>query len=748
MNNKNRLGPIWRGVYRVVLKMRRLLGRKQCNAFSSRRKGTSVSKIERIYVINLERQPHRLKNVFDEFSQVLDEHSLPLNDLIIRVPAIDASSLDSYGLNELETVHSTYTLADQLFVDPCKVLPQDLDLDMNISMSQQEVAVALSHIDAWKNVADGEDQYALILEDDICLHPRFARYVETVWKELEDIRSGSSLFDILYLSYKEVDQGAEKTRTSKNTFKLFRGIWYMSGYVISKTGAKRLLSMLPVQGPVDLWINHKFAELDALMASKSIIPQRSDEASVNFYSVLPILSKIGVLNDGAPSNFSNVPPIKPIFSVGRLGGGLTSLSMALSMLGYRCCSDLNELPELEKHNLLKKEGTPLFDAYVNVGTVDNNIEELAELYLDGRLILFTEGYTKDELEKILKQWANRVLVLSLDGSGTWKSICEFLGIVPPISSYPSVLELGKRVLAKEESCVMESNHFPHRALKADQSPWVMPMEKNWLGLPTSKNHMSFSEKENIYTCISDDFSSFEHSHWFLRDDTFPGNLAMFNSANFSANNGNGASITVQKKDMRVRKYSSGAITSNNNFLHGKFEAVIKPPKVSGLVTGIFLHRDSPRQEIDIELVGKSPDKMLVNVYYNPGVDGARFDYGYRGTPIEIELGFDATEDFHSYAIEWDSTEIRWFVDGALVHKRINWAPTPIPHLPMKFHINLWPSISKELAGLIDNKRLPASLQIQSAKIVVIEEQIKFSQPEIADKQDHSFGSRMSARIYE
>lgn len=26
-----------------------------------------------------------------------------------------------------------------------------------------------------------------------------------------------------------------------------------------------------------------------------------------------------------------------------------------------------------------------------------------------------------------------------------------------------------------------------------------------------------------------------------------------------------------------------------------------------------------------------------------GVDGARFDYGYRGTPILIDLGFDATE---------------------------------------------------------------------------------------------------------
>lgn len=106
-----------------------------------------------------------------------------------------------------------------------------------------------------------------------------------------------------------------------------------------------------------------------------------------------------------------------------------------------------------------------------------------------------------------------------------------------------------------------------------------------------------------------------------------------------------------------------------------------------------------------------------------GVDGARFDFGYRGTPVEIDLGFDATEDYHSYAIEWDSTEIRWFVDGNLIYSRVNWAPTPIPHLPMRLHINLWPSISSELAGRIDKKKLPASLLIQSARVAALNQNV-------------------------
>jgi len=53
-------------------------------------------------------------------------------------------------------------------------------------------------------------------------------------------------------------------------------------------------------------------------------------------------------------------------------------------------------------------------------------------------------------------------------------------------------------------------------------------------------------------------------------------------------------------------------------LYGRFEAVLRPSRVPGVVTGVFLHRDSPRQEIDIEFVGKHPRQMLTNVYYNPG----------------------------------------------------------------------------------------------------------------------------------
>lgn len=110
----------------------------------------------------------------------------------------------------------------------------------------------------------------------------------------------------------------------------------------------------------------------------------------------------------------------------------------------------------------------------------------------------------------------------------------------------------------------------------------------------------------------------------------------------------------------------------------------------------------------MEILGNQPDQLLVNVFYNPGGAGSKFDYGYRGTPAVIKLGFDASKALHRFTIEWDPCEIRWFVDQKLVHRRATWDPTPIPHLPMTLHVNTWPSRSREFAGRLAVRSLPAS----------------------------------------
>jgi beta-glucanase (GH16 family) len=271
-------------------------------------------------------------------------------------------------------------------------------------------------------------------------------------------------------------------------------------------------------------------------------------------------------------------------------------------------------------------------------------------------------------------------------------------------------------------------------MKADPSPWVVPIGCGGFGVPTNP---VYSENK-VNKRILENFKTLDSNTWLLRNDTFPGNLALFTPSNFEIS-ATGSRITACREDMGVRKYSSAALTTKDSFLFGKFEAQLKPPKAKGIITGVFLHRDSPRQEIDIEFLGNNPSKMLVNVYYNPGGEKARFDYGFRGTPVLIDLGFDATRDFHKYAIEWASDEIRWYVDEKLVYKRSNWEPTPIPHLPMKFHINLWPSIARGLVGKVNKKMLPVAVDIKTVSLFVANPKPPIIENDDIDKTVESVG---------
>jgi GR25 family glycosyltransferase involved in LPS biosynthesis len=726
-------------VYRLALRTRRLLGRQRCGAFGSalNRDGPAI---EKVYVINLDRQPSRWRRMLDELDSVLDSSGSPLSYRTTRVSAVDAREHHDYPRRGL--VEPTYSLGDQLFVDPHPLaLPDRLDLGERIEMSPQEIAVACSHVDVWRRIASGRHAYAMVLEDDIWFHPSFARVVDRAWSELRAARSDELLLDVLYVSYREVDYGAEKVWVSPTLFSPFRVLWYLSGYVLSKGGAEKLLRSLPIRGPVDLWMNHQFGRLNVYGTVKAVVEQRLDEKSNNSYSVLPVLSRIGVLNSETPGLFLGRPVLRPVFAFGVPQSGLSSLAMALSMLGYRCCSDVDRLPQAEMQRLLRRDPDRMFDAYVNIADLRNHVEQLAGLYPDGRLILTVDGPeapgdleprlvsaigdSLDEAHKIsvaqsdggIGAWQTRALVLPFRSPRIWKLLCEFLSCVPPASPYPYREDLGHRLLqVSADDAVAEQ--LPHsRNLQFDDSPWVVAPGISSRGVPSVTGAEAAGGQDTDPLVFFDDFRRPELALWQLRDDTFPGNLALFRPSNFVSSDRGPAQMILRKEDLGVRIYSSAAISSRAKFLYGRFEAVLRPPRVPGVVTGLFLHRDSPRQEIDIELVGKRPRQMLTNVYYNPGGDGARFDFGYRGTPVLIDLGFDATEEFHSYAIEWLPNQLRWYVDGGcLVHRRANWAPTPIPQLPMRFHLNLWPSRSRELAGRLRDRHLPAACAVMSVRL--------------------------------
>lgn len=704
MNIKNNLKGISRFFYSIYLRSRLFFPAQKSSTFNTLDHSGGV--ISRIYAINLERETVRWLDLNKELDKILDKSNKKLTGQLTRFSAINAKEM-SETLNEEEII-PYYTLADQLYVEPQpKILPDKFDLDVPIKMSKAEIAVALSHINVIRLVAEGPDEYALVLEDDVYFERDFAKILDTAWFEMIQADGSSPNFDILYLSFKEVMNGAKKKIISKNIFKPERGLWYFSGYVLSKKGANRILSLLPTYGPIDLWINHQFEKLDVRAVYKSIIEQRLDFNSSNSYSILPTLVKVGIIDNEKASNFNELPNHWPVFSFGVSGSGISSLGMALSMLGYKCCSDIDRLPNVDLKNLLDNSGENKFNAYVNVNCLSKHIGLLKKEYPQAKFIVTTSDSKKiDEVvSNISEELSDTDYVILHSGEkNKWKIICEYLQCPPPISAYPEIADIFPRQIIEITEKAQINNSEIN--MTHDISPWIL--ERNNFsgnGFLIEYNPTRI-EKDLVDFSINDSLQNINNNYWEVRDDTFPGNLGLFRPQNVIQNDISGLGLVVKEEQLGVREYSAAAISSRMKFLYGRFEVSLRAAKIPGIVTGFFLHRDSPRQEIDIEFVGNRPDHMLTNVFYNPGDEGAKFDYGYRGTPTLIPLGFDASEEFHDYMIEWSPDEIKWFVDGIMVYRRGVWGPTPIPHLPMTLHANTWPTRSKELAGRLHIRSLP------------------------------------------
>jgi GR25 family glycosyltransferase involved in LPS biosynthesis len=710
MNVSKRLRFGLRLLHVLFLKCRSCLPRQQCLKFVDA-SDSQQSGIGPIFVINLDRQPGRWTDMVRELDRILDASGKALSERVVRYSACDALANPPDFPNGAD-VDQFYTLGDQLFVEPQPLaLPDTFDLERPIKMTQAEIAVAYSHIGVWKAIARSSASYALVLEDDVWFQRSFGRILEQAWREMEDADRANPRFDILYVSYNEVRYGAPKELVSKNVFRPERGLWFLSGYVLSKKGAQALLDLLPCRGPIDLWINHKFRELEVRALRRSVVNQRSDLHSTNSYSILPMLSRIGILDSGDAALFHWRPSHSPVFSFGAPESGLSSLAMALSMLGYRCCSDFDGLPECEFENLLAGRADRVFDAYVNIGSLGPQIRAIIERYPNGKYIFVgdvtrsTERKNGDILDAL--EGAD-VLHLNREQAGSWRALCEHLRLAPPEAPYPAVRDIGLRRC--QPTPAGGEMAAPAKRLRYDSSPWIAKPHTYWTGISSSACE-GLDSAATLPVRFEDDFAQIQSARWLLRTDTFPGNLGLFRPANVTVNASGGLSLAVIEEPLGVRKFSAAAISSRASFLFGRFEATLKATNVPGLVTGFFLHRDSPRQEIDVEILGNQPDQLLVNVFYNPGTDGAKFDYGYRGTPAIIKLGFDASQAFHRFTIEWDPCEIRWFVDQKLVHRRATWGPTPIPHLPMTLHVNTWPARSREFAGRLAVHALPASAMV-------------------------------------
>ena len=91
-------------------------------------------------------------------------------------------------------------------------------------------------------------------------------------------------FDLFYLSIYPSAHGYTWDTYSENIIELHNGVWWLSGYILSYEGAKKLIDNFPVCGPGDMWINHQFKNMSVYATKFNLIGQRPDTTSDNIYS--------------------------------------------------------------------------------------------------------------------------------------------------------------------------------------------------------------------------------------------------------------------------------------------------------------------------------------------------------------------------------------------------------------------------------------------------------------------------------
>lgn len=197
----------------------------------------------------------------------------------------------------------------------------------------------------------------------------------------------------------------------------------------------------------------------------------------------------------------------------------------------------------------------------------------------------------------------------------------------------------------------------------------------------------------------DDLAAFDKAHWQRSHNWANGwekNATGWLAGNISFD-GDRMQVSLIDREVAGRPFASGEYQSRRNFGYGRFEARLKAVAAPGVVTGFFTytgpHFGKPHDEIDFEFLGKSPRQVQLN-YYTDGVGGHE---------TMIDLGFDASEDFHSYAFEWRPDAIRWFVDGRLVHEERG-ARGPLPSTPGRIYLHLW--AGRDLKGWLGTFSYP------------------------------------------
>lgn len=124
------------------------------------------------------------------------------------------------------------------------------------------------------------------------------------------------------------------------------------------------------------------------------------------------------------------------------------------------------------------------------------------------------------------------------------------------------------------------------------------------------------------------------------------------------------------------------ITSKrSDFKYGSYRASIKSSATAGGVVGWFIYRDSPLNEIDVEMLTRENRNVYFTLHHIvENVDDKT-----------LKIDFDPSAAFHEYRFDWYADKVEYYIDSKLVGT----LSKSVPDLAAQIMLNHW---SGNIAG--------------------------------------------------
>lgn len=186
-------------------------------------------------------------------------------------------------------------------------------------------------------------------------------------------------------------------------------------------------------------------------------------------------------------------------------------------------------------------------------------------------------------------------------------------------------------------------------------------------------------------------------------------------------------ITARQESQNGKEYSSARISTVERFAfrYGRIEARMRLPGGQGLWPAFWL-----LPQADTYSTWAASGEIDVMEAVNLGASGGNTVHGtihYGGAwPNNVSSGnsylvpTDATADFHVYALEWDETEMRWYVDSTLYAVQNSWSTSsagfPAP-FDQPFYILLNVAVGGDWPGAPDAATVfPVTMEVDYVRV--------------------------------